>query len=245
MRFSILLPTLLMLAAFTNSSPKPVTFSASDGAKAYGEFYSTGDRNKPIILLFHMFGSNSGEYSSIAPKLVQAGFNALAADLRGGGRLWGKTNRTVANSREKSGSRPKEIALKDMEGSVRWAQANNSGPVIVWGSSYSASLVFLLAAEHPEIRGLLAFSPGEYFGGKTVHEAAENVHCAVFLTSANTPEEEAEAKSIFESVPSKNKTLYVPGGPSVHGSSTLREDRNPPGADANWRAVNQFLAQLH
>ena len=40
--------------------------------------------------------------------------------------------------------------------------------ILVWGSSYSAALVFLLAAEHQdEIKAILAFSPGEYLRGSS------------------------------------------------------------------------------
>jgi len=45
---------------------------------------------------------------------------------------------------------------------------------VVWGSSYSAALVFLLAARHPgDVNGVVAFSPGEYLSkGTAVRDAA-------------------------------------------------------------------------
>ena len=121
-----------------------------------------------------------------------------------------------------------------------------SRKVIVWGSSYSACLVFVLAAKHPgEIAGLLSFSPAEYFQNKSlVHDAAVKVNIPVFITSAKDNEEEESARSIFDvTADEKDRVLFVPRTAGVHGSSTLREDRNPDGAAENWSAVLAFLKQ--
>lgn len=108
------------------------------------------------------------------------------------------------------------------------------------------ALVFLLAAEHRrEIRATLAFSPGEYLrGSSTVRKAAAQVQIPIFVTSAKVPEEIAMAKSILDASHSAKKTQFVPQIAGVHGSSTLREDQNPDGAEENWLAVKQFLAKF-
>jgi dienelactone hydrolase len=234
---------LAALFAAMLGAQQPVTFPATDGVRVYGALYPANNKAQPIILLFHQAGSNHAEYSPIAPELVKTGFNALAIDQRSGGSMWGVRNRTAARVKGK----PTYMdAYKDLEGAIAWTRkAGYGGPIIVWGSSYSASLVFLLAAQHPEIKGLLAFSPGEYLGGKdTVKQAASKVQSAVFITSAKDPEEEAAAKAIYDVIPSKMKTMFTPGIAGVHGSSALRRDRNPKGADEYWKAVDQFLAQF-
>jgi len=106
--------------------------------------------------------------------------------------------------------------------------------------------VFLLAAEHRgDINALLAFSPGEYLrGSSTVRKAAARVSIPIFVTSAKDPKEIAMAKSILDVALSAEKTQFVPQIAGVHGSSTLREDQNPDGAEENWAAVKQFLARF-
>jgi len=106
--------------------------------------------------------------------------------------------------------------------------------------------VFLLAAEHRrEIKAILAFSPGEYLRGpSTVRKAAAQVSIPIFVTSAKVPEEIAVAKSILDVSHSTEKTQFVPQIAGIHGSSTLREDQNPEGAEENWAAVKQFLAKF-
>jgi len=57
-------------------------------------------------------------------------------------------------------------AYPDLEATLKYVKENDYAPngVIALGSSYSSSLIFILASQHTEyIKGLAAFSPGEYF----------------------------------------------------------------------------------
>jgi len=220
---------------------KQITLTASDGVKVYGDFYPAGSNSQPYILLFHQAGSNRAEYAPIAPRLVKLGFNCLAIDQRSGGDLWGQQNETVGGVGH-NGEYPD--ALKDLEAALAWARSSgNNGKVLVWGSSYSAALVFLLAAEHQqEVAGVLAFSPGEYLDAPdAVHDAAAKISVPIFVTSAKDRQEIAAAKSILAVAPAQQKTQFVPHIAGVHGSSTLREDKNRAGESENWRAVEEFL----
>jgi dienelactone hydrolase len=220
---------------------KQVTITASDGVKVYADFDPAGGNSQPYILLFHQAGSNRAEYAPIAPRLVKLGFNCLAIDQRSGGGLWGQQNETVGGV----GHNGQYLdALKDLEAALAWARSSgNNGKVLVWGSSYSAALVFLLAAEHQqEVAGVLAFSPGEYLDAPdAVHDAAAKVSVPIFVTSARDRNEIAAAKSILAAAPAQQKTQFVPHIAGVHGSSTLREDKNRAGESENWLAVEEFL----
>jgi dienelactone hydrolase len=239
--------TLPMLLALTMALPitlnarEQVTLTASDGVKVYADFYPAGGKSRPYILLFHQAGSNRAEYASIAPRLVKLGFNCLAIDQRSGGDLWGQQNETV---RQLGRSAEYSDALKDLEAALAWARSSGSdGKILVWGSSYSAALVFVLAAKHrDEVAGVLSFSPGEYLGGSdVVHHAAASVSVPIFVTSAKDPDEIDSAKSILAPSPAKIKVQFVPLIAGVHGSSTLIADKNRVGASENWKAVEEFL----
>ena len=226
------------------NAQQTVTLSAQDGVKVFGTYYPAPNASAPIILLFHQAGSNRWEYTPIATVLNSANFSALAIDSRHGGDMWGHENETVAHLGHEGNYLE---SLVDLEAALAWARKQNpSRKVIVWGSSYSACLVFVLAAKHPgEIVGLLSFSPAEYFQNKSlVHDAATKINIPVFITSAKDNEEEESAHSIFDvNADQKNSVLFVPKTAGVHGSSTLREDRNPRGAAENWSAVLAFLKQ--
>jgi dienelactone hydrolase len=234
---------LAFLAVRFAHAAEPVSFAAPDGGRVYGDVYRVGASAKTAILLFHQAGSNRGEYSSIAPRLAGLGYNVLAIDQRSGGNLWGRRNETADRRGGESASYVE--VLPDLEGALSFAEKTWPGTrVIVWGSSYSASLVLFLAARHPNsIVGVLSFSPGEYFPGVSVAEQAAKVSCPVFITSAPTPEEIAAAKHLASAVPGVATTLFVPEH-GVHGAATLREDSNPAGAGRIWQAVQHFLAGL-
>jgi dienelactone hydrolase len=234
----------LAMAPACTHAAETMSFTASDRVQVFADYYSAGSKAKPLILLFHQAGSNRGEYATIGPMLAALGFNALAIDQRSGGNAWGRTNETVKHLGK---STDYAEALHDLEAALQWTKSSGqSGPILVWGSSYSAALVFLLAAEHQdEIKAILAFSPGEYLrGSSTVRKAAAQVSIPIFVTSAKDSEEIAAAKSILDVSHSAEKSQFVPQIAGIHGSSTLREDQNPDGAEENWAAVKQFLAKF-
>lgn len=219
-----------------------VSFPARDGGVVYADAYTAAAPAKGTIVLFHQAGSNRAEYETIAPRLVTLGYNVLATDQRSGGSMWGHENRTAAAHASASSY---QAALPDLEGAVGYATKTWApAPVIIWGSSYSASLVFVVAARDPDhVTAVLSFSPGEYFSGLSVRDSAAKVRCPVFVTSASSSDEVSAAHQIVAAVPGARKTHFVPAR-SVHGSSTLRPDVNPSGAPQVWTEVERFLASL-
>jgi dienelactone hydrolase len=232
------------LAVSAGARAEEITLIAADGVKVFGTLSRAEAKSPPLILLFHMAGSNRAEYAPIVPKLTAAGYTVLAIDQRSGGSNFGAKNKTVDTlGRSTSYS----DALKDLEAALAWAKPNAVGaPVIVWGSSYSAALVFLLAAGHPkDVAGVLSFSPGEYLGGSSqVQTAAAKVTVPVFITQAKDGGEVSAAKSILTAVAATEKSQFVSKAGGVHGSSSLRDDANKSGAADYWTAVNAFLARF-
>jgi dienelactone hydrolase len=244
-RFLIRLLTMVCLMgvlaapASAAAAPTPVTLKADDGIVVHGLYYPS-PRPRALILLFHQAGSSKAEYASIAPRLVEAGYSALAIDQRSGGGLFG-TNETAKGLDYKATYLE---AKKDLEAALAWA-GQQKLPVAIWGSSYSSSLVFLVAAEHPDtVKAVLAFSPGEYFDQPSlVRDAAAKIKVPIYVTSAHTSEEIDAARSILAASPAAIKVQYVPTTGGVHGSSTLIPAKNKSGAGANWDAVLAFLTK--
>jgi dienelactone hydrolase len=223
----------LLFFVFVNAQ-QDLQFQAADGVQVFGTLYETS-KDKPIILLFHQADSSRAEYAEIAPELVALGFNALAIDQRSGGRMFGAENQTKKNF---DGYASYLGALPDLEAALAWAKGEGYEKVLVWGSSYSSSLVFLLAANHPEVDGILSFSPGEYLGDShSVSGAAAKVTVPVFITSAKS--EKSDAGKIFEVVASSDKVQFVPQGFGQHGSSALLSKDK----DEYWVAIKEFLAR--
>jgi dienelactone hydrolase len=233
----------LMLTTLAPAGPTTLWLEAADGAAIRGDLYALeGDDNRsaPVILLFHQAGSNRGEYAEIAPRLNGMGFHALAIDQRSGGKRWGYENETV----EKLGGSTDYIeALADLEAALKWkTESRFSGKTLVWGSSYSASLVFLLAAKHPEIDAVLSFSPGEYLATRKdeVRQAARGVKQPVLVLTPG--DERGRAEPVVEAIAGGDKRLVIPER-AVHGSSMLVAERNE-GAAAIWPDVQAFLERF-
>ena len=224
-------------------APESVTLKAADGVEVFGELYPVEqDKPRPLILLFHQAGSNAGEYGDIAPRLQMLGYNALAIDQRSGGDMWERENRTVKGRGESTSYLE---AYPDLEAALAWGKREGYPRILAWGSSYSAALVFKLAAEHAEeLHAILSFAPGEYIKGEkgAVAGWASKVSLPIYVTSA-TGDEVPAARAILDASPSKAKTQFE-AKHGVHGSSTLIAERNAEGLEENWAAVEAFLTRV-
>jgi alpha-beta hydrolase superfamily lysophospholipase len=221
------------------TKPDLITLQASDGVSISGLVYPA-EHPKAVVLLFHQAGSSKAEYATIAPRLASAGFTALAIDQRSGGSMFGP-NETADKLAHPA---TYEQAEPDLVAALAWGVQQHL-PVILWGSSYSAALVFEVAAEHAaDVSAVIAFSPGEYFGDdKPVARAAARVRAPIYVTSSPAAEEVQAARAILAASPATAKTQYVPQF-GVHGSSTLIQARDPKGAAENWIHLLAFLNSL-
>lgn len=222
---------------------KTINFTATDGLAVTADLYMTDDENAPLIILYHQAGFSRGEYRAIAPRLNALGFNCLALDQRSGGEVNGVKNETHREAAGQDKGTKYVDAVPDIEGGYLYAKNElNAKNIIVWGSSYSAALVFYLAGKYPgAIHGILAFSPGEYFkiNGKTIAFYASKVSCPVFVTSSKR--EYKQWKGIYEAVPA-DRYFFLPKATGYHGSRALWPVHK--GNDEYWKAVNDFLQRL-
>src|ERR1051325_5372637 len=122
-------------SAAAEAASQAVTLRARDGVSISGQAY-LAEHPKAIVLLFHQADSSKAEYATIAPRLAAAGFTALAIDQRSGGSLFGpnETARRLAHPASYEQAKP------DLEAALDWPTTKHL-PVVLWGSSYSASLV--------------------------------------------------------------------------------------------------------
>ncbi|MEM7284317.1 MAG: alpha/beta fold hydrolase, partial [Pseudomonadota bacterium] len=163
-KFTLLAAVLFLMAVTASQAANGDTVEvlASDGVKVYGEVYA-GDleENSPLILLFHQGGSNGrGEYSPLVPWLNDLGFRVIAWDQRSGGATYGSDNRTKGGLTSSEGVSYCD-AYPDLQAGLDYVLNNElAEQVVVWGSSYSAALVFRLAADNPDrVAKIVAASP--------------------------------------------------------------------------------------
>ena len=232
------------LSLSSASSFKTISFTSKDGLQVTADLYLAHPTEAPFIVLFHQAGASRGEYRMSAPELNAFGFNAMAVDQRIGNSFNAITNETAKRYGTEGMSEAYIDALPDMEAAIKYARKNYAkGKLIIWGSSYSASLVLKIAGDNPNLAdGVLAFSPGEYFanlgkGPAYISESAKNIGVPVFIASSRN--EKNEWYPIYESIPGERKTYFLPQSGGAHGSSALFEYY--AASKDYWKAVKDFL----
>jgi len=220
---------------------QPVEYPSLDGLTISAHLYSDNNKSKPFILLFHQASYSKGEYLEIAPKLTKIGFNVMAVDLRSGDMINFIENETSDRALDKNLDTGYISALPDIEASILYAQKNlTTHKLILWGSSYSSSLVLYIANKTKNISAVLSFAPGEYYKKQGKHFIQEHVNhltMPVFITSAK--EEKENWWHIYQAIPSEKKTFFLPKTEGVHGAKALWE--NNPSHPSYWDAVIHFL----
>jgi predicted alpha/beta superfamily hydrolase len=119
--------------------------------------------------------------------------------------------------------------------------------IILFGSSYTASLSLKLAGDNPAgIAGVVAFSPGEYFSAfgwnrDIIQTSSSKINCPVFITSARS--EEDNWKKIYDAIPAKTKTFFLPQVEGKSGAKVLWS--NFPESEEYWKALKGFLVKYY
>lgn len=225
-------------------SGKTLTIQSADGLNITGDLYETGDTQSPVILLFHQAGYSRGEYRQIAPRLNELGFTCLAIDQRSGNAINGVQNETVLQAQQKGMKTDYADALPDLRAAMDYVLKNyKNRKIILWGSSYSSSLVFILANQYKnDVCAILSFSPGEYFkyDGQEISYYAKTTECPVFITSAGNEFELCDP--IYKAIPAKEKRFFFPDFNGKHGSKALWKENE--GSDVYWTEVIKFLETL-
>ncbi len=160
-RRALLLAALLALAAapLRAAQVQEVTFTTADGVAIVGSLYLPS-RPGPGIILLHALSRTREDWQPVASRLADAGFVALAIDLRGHGA---------------SGPLPEGTSLEDLTRMVADVKAAREflatrrevAPtrIGIAGASIGANLAILFAAGDPTVRSLALLSPGIDYRG--------------------------------------------------------------------------------
>jgi len=237
-----LFPVVLILffSGFLKSQEK-VTFLAEDGLMVTADLYEF-DTKKPYVLLFHQAGFSRGEYKETTQKIVKFGYNCLAVDLRSGGEVNYIQNHTALLATQKGYSTDFLSSQRDILAAIKWVKQRTKKPVVLFGSSFSASLCLLIANNNPDVKAVIAFSPGEYFIDQlTIKDKLSDFKKPVFVTSSKR--ENPFVTDLVSLVPTTYKTIFAPlDGQGEHGSKSLWKSN--PNNTEYWFALTMFFSKI-
>jgi len=240
-RIQIIMAVFFMLTVSTASSQQKISFLAKDGLEITADLYTSSTQN-PYIILLHQAGYSKGEYREIAPKLVNLGYNCLALDQRSGNEVNFVKNETAARAKEKKLPANYIDALPDIHAAIEYVKQKTNKPIVLWGSSYSASLSLLVACEELKVGALVVFSPGEYFQPSDfIKSKISKISIPVLALSSKT--EYPEMVEMLSVVPKSLLTTFKPSSDEgKHGSKALWESN--PSNKEYWMAVTMFFSKL-
>jgi dienelactone hydrolase len=234
---SILFCSLILITA---DAQLQLTFPSKDGLNITADWYPVSS-DMPIILLCHQDRSSRGEFSETALKLNKFGFNCLAVDLRVGDQSKEIRNQTALEANANKIPTSFEDAGQDIVAAVDYLYAKYSKPVIILGSSYSASLALIIAIENYKVSAVAAFSPGEYFSDSTyVRRRIGKLLKPVFATSSRS--EADVVTDLIKDVNSRIKVQYIPSSKGEHGAKALWSQY--PYNQEYWIALMSFLDKM-
>jgi pimeloyl-ACP methyl ester carboxylesterase len=175
--------------------------------------------------------------------LLEQRYNVLAIDQRSGGTRFGGINRTVEQLERQDWGYCE--TYPDLQAALRFVrQQGFDGPLAVWGSSYSAGLVFQLGAENSdEVSAILGFSPAS---GGPMADCSLTPYLGDLKIPALAlrPQREFQIESVqaqMQDFQAHGVQTYV-ADPGVHGSSMLNAERVGASTEATWEVVLEFLA---
>ncbi len=231
----------MLFVAYNAKSQDVVTFTASDGLTVTANLYEADEKN-PYIIFFHQAGYSKGEYKNTATKFLKLGYNCLAVDLRSGGGVNFVQNETANLAKEKGFPTTYIDAEKDMLAAIDYAWSKSKKPMILFGSSYSASLAMRIAKGNPKVKAVIAFSPGEYFQPDIVmKDQFVGYDKNVFV--ACSQREYSYMNDLLVNIPNNLKTVFKPqDGAGEHGSKSLWQ--SCPTSKEYWLALLMYFKKI-
>ena len=240
MRYRILLCYLFILNC-NGFCQQKVSFLASDSLKITADLY-LNNYSFPFILLFHQNGYSRGEYLGIAGKLLNLDYNCLAVDLRSGGKVNYIKNETAFRAQSSNISYKLIDSQRDVLAAIEYVSKYNNKPVILFGSSYSASLCMMAGKNNGRVSAVVAFSPGEYFEPEiSVKKEIKNFDKPLFVSSSEN--EYPYILEMLDNSAENIRTIYrYSDGNNAHGAKVLWESNK----DSNecWLELLMFFRKI-
>lgn len=240
MRYYLLLFTIVSFyTSFSQigNHSKTITFFAKDSVLITADTYFLNDI-EPTVLLCHQAGFSRGEYIETAKKINKLGFSCMAIDQRSGKEVNSIINQTAIDADSKFMNVGYIGAKRDLEAAIDYLyELNGNQPIILVGSSYSASLALWLGSENNKIKAVAAFSPGEYLKNMNLADTIKQLQIPTFVTSSKR--EIVPVKKLMRFVNPNYVIHFKPDVVGIHGSRAIWDSTE--GHEAYWTAFKEFL----
>lgn len=219
---------------------KTIIYS-KDSLPITADVYEVNNK-RPTVLLCHQAGYSRGEYKDTALEFLKLGFSCVAIDQRSGNEVNGVINETSFIAKQRKLKTNYIDAIQDIESAIDYIhELNGHQPIILVGSSYSATLALLIGDKSEKVKAIAAFSPGEYYKSIDVKNTIKNISKPTFVTSSK--DEISKLKELISLIDSDFITHFEPKVEGAHGSRALWKSTS--GNKFYWEAFSNFLISVH
>jgi pimeloyl-ACP methyl ester carboxylesterase len=199
-----------------------ITFQSSDNVTISSDFYETEAVSKKWMIMCHQEEYSRGEFKEIAQRMIKLNFNCLAIDMRSGGEVNYVQNETALEAKNLGKSQTLLACEIDILSAIEYVKSREKdAEIVLFGSSFSASLCLKIAKERPDIKAVIAFSPGEFFTPQiSMKKTLAGISIPIYVGS--TKSEYSYVKEMFENVKPQKLVLFRPEkADGMHGAKTL------------------------
>ena len=220
-----------------------VTFQSSDSLTISADFYETETDSKKWMIMCHQAEFSRGEFKEIARRMIKLNYNCLAIDMRSGGEVNYVPNET-ANEAKSLGKAQTFLSCEiDILSAIEYVLSREKdAEIVLFGSSFSASLCLKIAKERPDIRAVIAFSPGEFFTPQlSIKKTISDLSIPIYVGC--TKSEYLYEKDMFENVKPQKVVIFRPEkADGTHGAKTLWWESST--RNEYWLSLLFFLNSL-
>ncbi len=186
---------------------EPFEVAADDGLRLRGTLYRAAVEPAPAVLLLHMLGGRSADWLPLITPLQQAGYTALAMDLRGHGSTHGAQDWELARQ---------DVAV--MLAALRAVDGVDAERVGVVGASIGANLALTGCAADTLCRTAVLLSPGlDYHGVTTEGPLAALGERPVLIVASSEDRESADSSRTLDGLAQGEHQLILYDG-AGHGT---------------------------
>lgn len=219
---------LLLAGAAPAATSQEVSFRTNDGVTIAGTLFLSG-RPGPGIILVHALSRTREDWRGVAERLADAGFVALAFDLRGHGASGPLPE--GADLQQLTPMTADLSAARAFLASRREVVPNRIG---IAGASIGANLAILLAANDPTVRSLVLLSPGIDYRGLRPEAAFRKYgdRPAMLVASQEDSYSTNSARELAAAGPGSRDLRILNG--AGHGTNMLARQADLAAALVDW-----------
>jgi len=178
---------------------RPVSFTTDEGIEIHGTYVpprGQAEGKAPIVILLHMYNRDHKDLLPLLPFLHEAGFAALAIDMRGHGRSVGPA---AMNLPKRVGDRDPKLfreMYRDVEAAYLWLADQpgvDTGRFVLVGASVGGSVAMNYAGRDRSVDAVVWLTPGtKYLGIDSMRDARKYGHRPLLMLAAEPERSAAE-----------------------------------------------------